>query len=219
METTTRIADLPDSTGQYMSQPIQASIQANSREDAITATNYVPINVHSNPYGISAQNPIPPPTAQAADKHVHFDRTTMRDIESQMPQRLPSRDIPRDSQTYTHDEQVTPNYIPRPVVSSDYVRDYEDMTEKNLKEYEAKQRREQKLDTLMTELQLPIVVALLFFLFQLPVVNTMILKTFSFMTLHSADGHFNFYGLACKSMLFGAALYAVQRSAIFINDL
>jgi hypothetical protein len=232
--TITRISDLPLENMGQNSIPTSFATgnkMGQSIGDSGLPTNYIPINVHANPYGISAQNPIMPNPEQtnaprnqnigyntAPPQSIpHLSEEQMRQISNMQPQRLPSRDIHQDTTGYTHDEQVNVNYIPRAPVSSDYVRDYENMTEKNMREYEAKKKQESRLDMLLNEFQTPIFVALLFFMFQLPIVNKY-LKTFSFLSIYNIDGNFNFNGLLLKSVLFGASYYSVYKSIIFLSE-
>ena len=220
MENITRIADLPDNpTG-----GLQNTFNPNMQQPPVT-NGYTPINLHPNPYGISAQNPImtPPqqqaPVQQHATVHQQYISEEQRaQIQSMQQQRLPSRDIPQDQAGYNHDEQVTPNYIPKPKIEKDYVRDYEDMTEKNLREYEDKNRKEKKLDMILTELQVPIFIAILFFFFQLPMVNTLIFKRFAFLSIYNPDGNFNFTGLVFKSILFGLFYYFTLKFTNFLAE-
>lgn len=224
----TRIADLPLDNNMQMSNaysPVVSS-QGNGRMDKIQeqANNYIPINIHPNPYGISAQNPIILPPQQTTAPQMQ-QQNVMMSQEQQMQlqnighQRLPSRDIPRDELSHIHDEQIKPNYIPKANVSSDYVRDYEDMTEKNRKEYENKKKEHNRLDNILSEFQTPIFVAILFFFFQLPIINQTFFKPISFLSLHNLDGNFNFYGLFLKSLLFGTVYYSVFKIINFLVEL
>jgi hypothetical protein len=229
----TRIADLPLDTGQQnIGQSVYSPmVPTASAQQGNTPTNYIPINVHPNPYGISTQNPIMPNPQQTSTPQQgivtqvpglqsQYVAEEQQQMLAQMPkQRLPSRDIPRDQSGYLHDEQVQANYIPQRNVSSDYVRDYEDMTEKNRIEYEKKKKHESRLDAIFTELQTPVFIAVLFFFFQLPIVNKFIFKRFDFLSLHDADGNFNFYGLLFKSMAFGSAYYFVFKIMNFLVEL
>jgi hypothetical protein len=212
MENITRIADLPDN-----SSGMTNTFNPNIQNTGPSATTYVPINVHANPYGISAQNPMPPPQQQQLQPQYVPEEQKMQ-IQQMQPQRLPSRDIPQDSAGYLHDEQIKANYIPPTRQMNDYVREHEDMTEKNLREYEDKNKRERKLDLLLNEFQTPIFIALLFFLFQLPMINTLIFKKFSFLSIHNADGNFNFNGLVFKSLLFGAFYYSTLKFTTFLSE-
>jgi hypothetical protein len=99
------------------------------------------------------------------------------------------------------------------------VRDSEDMTDKNYKEYQQKKKEKNQLDNIITEFQTPIFVAILFFFFQLPIINKLLFKKFNFLSLHDADGNFNFYGLLLKSILFGGIYYSVFKSINFLIDL
>ena len=203
----TRISDLPE-------------VGSNKGVDG----SYMPMNIHPNPYGISAQNPImsPPQQPNVSQKqqiqqqnylppsqNISLSEEQQYKLQNMSHQRLPSRDIPRDEMSHTQDEQIKPNYIPKSNVSSDYVRDYEDMTEKNRIEYENKKKDNNRLDNFLSEFQTPLFVAILFFFFQLPIINQTFFKPISFLSLHNLDGNFNFYGLFLKSLLFGSVYYSV----------
>ena len=65
--TITRIADLPNSmnNSQQQQQPnIQIQPTHQLSKPSELPNNYVPINVHPNPYGVSDQNPIMSPPEQ-----------------------------------------------------------------------------------------------------------------------------------------------------------
>jgi len=236
MEKTTRIADLPENITVQM-PTYNPNINQSNNINMDSATNYMPINVHPNPYGISAQNPIMPipqqPNVQQMNQMNHMtqmEQITVKrpkqqfidqqqmDLQNMQQIRLPSRDIPIDTTNYLQDEQTQPNYIPKSNVSSDYIRDYEETTEKNIREHEKKKYRESRIDEILSELQTPILICILFFIFQLPIINTIIFKKFSFLSLHNDDGNFNFYGLLFKSMMFGSLFYSVQKVTAFISE-
>jgi len=236
MEKTTRISDLPENITVQM-PTYNPNINQSNNMNMDSATNYMPINVHPNPYGISAQNPIMPipqqPNVQQMNQMNHMtqmEQITVKrpkqqfidqqqmDLQNMQQIRLPSRDIPIDTTNYLQDEQTQPNYIPKSNVSSDYIRDYEETTEKNIREHEKKKYRESRIDEILSELQTPILICILFFIFQLPIINTIIFKKFSFLSLHNDDGNFNFYGLLFKSMMFGSLFYSVQKVTAFISE-
>jgi hypothetical protein len=211
MENITRISDLPDNPN----GGIQNTFNPNMQQPPVT-NGYTPINLHPNPYGISAQNPIMTPPQQQQQQYISEEQ--IAELQSIKQQRLPSRDIPNDQSEYNHDEQVRPNYIPKPKTEKDYVREYEDMTEKNLREYEDKNRKEKKLDIILSELQIPIFITILFFFFQLPMINTLIFKRFTFLSIYNPDGNFNFTGLVFKSILFGLLYYCTLKFTNFLAE-
>jgi hypothetical protein len=217
MESITRISDLPEQSNIYSpSLPTPPTQQMNPVNTG-TPSGYMPINVHPNPYGVSTQNPIMPPPQQPDVQNPQMPYFSEEQLMQMQRQRLPSRDIPRDTLSHTHDDEIKPNYIPRVRFEEDYVRKHEDMTDHNLKEYEAKNRRERKLDILLNELQTPIFIAILFFFFQLPLVN-MFFKRFSFLSIYNSDGHFNIKGLLLKSIIFGSIYYTTMKMTSILSE-
>ena len=227
--TTTRISDLPQSNGQS-SQPPQQNMNMGSPKLAEMPNNYTPVNVHPNPYGVSEQNPIMPSPEQSVrserSANVPTQETPQYLSEEQrmaiMPQhqqRLPSRHIPNNSEQYSRDEQIQPNYIPPVEKTTDYVREQELCTEQNIKKFEKDKSSSQYIDDILTGLQVPLFVSILYFLFQLPVINTYIFKRFSFLSLYSDDGNFNLYGLLFKSLLFGNVYYTITKFTNFLISL
>ena len=197
MDSTTRIDDLPENI--TMRVPNEPTGQV---------PTYAPMNVHPNPYGNSVQpNVMPPPQAK-----VRFQEET--------PQmRLPSRDIPMDQGTYQQDEEVQPNYIPRAKLTSDYVKDYEEVTHENIRRHENRKEKTSMVDRILSNLQTPIIVALMFFIFQMPMMNTMFYRNFSFLSVYNTDGNINFYGIALKSVLFGSIFYSLQNTVNYLTDI
>jgi len=244
---TTRIADLPTSgttmgmgmgtEPSYMVQQGQQN-QQNQQQQGIPPTisitqtktnqldsqglNYMPINVHPNPYGPQTtplQQPMTPPQStqqinQQQQLQSQYAPPQYQEELSHLPQqRLPSRDIPMNTTTFTQDEEVQPSYIPQQKyyqAGKDYVRDYETTTEKNIREYERSKKEGAFWDTLMNDLQFPIFIALLFFVFQLPIVNTLLYKNLSFMGLFKEDGNINLNGMIGKSVMFGLSVYGIR---------
>lgn len=225
---TTRISDLPENItvsmqpmnpppsmggggGGYQTNVPPQLNSMNTRQPPAEDLNltYTQMNVHPNPYGNPQQPQVMPiPQGQYQPQQ-------------QQPQyRLPSRDIPLETDMYTQDVSITPNYIPPPQkLTGDYIRDYEDDDEVQLKNHKQKKQKEKLMDTLFTELQIPFFIAIMFFIFQMPVINTMIFKRFSFLSIYNADGNFNFYGLFLKSMMFGFAYFGLTKTIDYVSDI
>lgn len=230
--TTTRISDLPNSINNSQQPNIQLQ-NMNSSKPSELPNNYVPINVHPNPYGVSDQNPIMklPEKINSPQQDMMVNNTATQQVpqylneeqrEMIMPsqqQRLPSRHIQQDTSQYAQDEQIQPNYIPKEPISRDYVRDYEEFTDKNIQKHEKENERKQLIDDVLTDLQVPIFVGILYFMFQLPIINAYIFKRFSFLSIYNDDGNFNFYGLVFKSWIFGSIYYMVTKITNFLVSL
>jgi len=242
-DSTTRIADLPENITVQMvhqQQPMQNvmmhQVQQGQQQNPgmqPDSTSYVPINIHPNPYGIPQQTvpglPMsqPRPNQQNQQNQQNQHSQQMEQIMQQQQQQmganqripLPSRDIPMNQDEYQHDEQIQPNYVPKKKLTSDYIREYEAASEQALKQHEQKKRGEQARDNLFSDLQTPILVALIYFIFQMPIVNTLLFKYFAFLSIYNTDGNINFMGLLFKSALVGLVFYCMQYVVNFITAL
>lgn len=201
MESTTKIDDLPENMTMRM-----------SNEPLSENPTYAPMNIHPNPYGNSLQPNVMNPPQAKPDARVRFREET--------PQvRLPSRDIPMDQSMYQQDEEIQPNYIPRTKLTSDYVNDYEDVTNMSIRKHENRKDRTSMIDRILSDLHTPILVALMFFIFQMPMVTTMLYRNFSFLSVYNPDGNINFYGMVLKSAIFGSVFYGLQNTIQYLTDI
>tara|TARA_B110000967_G_C18882029_1_gene561626 strand:- start:147 stop:812 length:666 start_codon:yes stop_codon:yes gene_type:complete len=218
--TTTLISELPN------------DIKESKKIDSESNVNYQPINPHPNPYGISEQNPLSNPEQTHANENkmiqshhpneqiqMALSHQQLNELKHQQSHTLPSRDIPQDTTRYSNDEEIQPNYIPKPRKKVDFVSEEDIITERNLREYEDNKRKENKLDILLSDIQIPILVSILYFIFQLPVINTLVLKNFSFLSIYNLDGNFNLTGLLLKSGLFGSMYYSFNTILTLLSNI
>ena len=205
----------------------------------MAADMYMPMNVHPNPYGIP-KPPIggmaPPQQTQTGptqypsssySSNVNMPNTNnslsleqMAMFESMPQQRLPPRDIPSDLRMdeRLHDEEIVANYIPKPKLSNDYIKEFQDISDRKIREYEEQKHREKMASHWFDDLQAPILIAILFFIFCLPIVNTVIFKRFAFLSIYKEDGNFNLIGLTLKSFMFGSLYYSISKTMKFISE-
>jgi hypothetical protein len=126
---------------------------------------------------------------------------------------LPSRDIPMEPLKVANDVQSQPNYIPPPQFQEDYIKN--SITPQNLADTNSRQIKSGAyFDKLYGELQLPIIIALLFFLFQLPVVKQYNKKLLPF--LFKSDGNPNLYGYIANSVLFASMIYVLLKLVAYL---
>jgi hypothetical protein len=126
---------------------------------------------------------------------------------------LPSRDIPMEPLKVANDVQSQPNYIPPPQFQEDYIKN--SITPQNLVDTNSRQIKSGAyFDKLYGELQLPIIIALLFFLFQLPVVKQYNKKLLPF--LFKSDGNPNLYGYIANSVLFASMIYVLLKLVAYL---
>jgi len=126
---------------------------------------------------------------------------------------LPSRDIPMEPLKVANDVQSQPNYIPPPQFQEDYIKN--SITPQNLVDANIKQiKNSAYYEKLYGELQLPIIIALLFFLFQLPIVKQYNKKLLPF--LFKSDGNPNLYGYIANSVLFASMIYVLLKLVAYL---
>ena len=119
---------------------------------------------------------------------------------------LPSRDIPQMTNQITQDDQIKPNYIPQGN-NTNYI-DNETSANAMLQENMRRQNKESNLDVMYEELQIPILLAILFFMFQLPVFRTYLFKFLP--SLFNKDGNPNLSGYVVNSILFALLYYIIK---------
>ena len=152
---------------------------------------------------------------QGQGQNMSLDQTTINQIVNGLQKasmngatQLPSRDIPIMTNVHTQDEEVQPNYIPTPKTKNDYIEEEYD-SEEVIDNYNKNVQMSSSLDKTYTELQTPLLLSLLFFLFQLPII-----KKFLFVYVPGIffkDGNYNLYGYFFTSFLFGFAYYFLNR--------
>jgi hypothetical protein len=163
-----------------------------SRGDGIN-TSYSPMDIHPNPYGHPPPSvpSMPTPSAQ------------------QQQQRLPSRDIPHDQGHLVQDPEILANYIQPVSDSSKYMRQYDDAADKKLEAHKKEKDSKSRMDKLVEDGQIPILIAMMFFIFHMPIVETYLIKSFSFLSIKDLDGNFSMNGLIMRSMAFGMVYHGV----------
>jgi len=128
---------------------------------------------------------------------------------------LPSRDIPMTTSVHTHDPQIHPNYVPSPPPNqTDYIRDYE-TTEQTVNRHNEQAKLSNSLDEMYSEIQAPLLLGVLYFLFQLPFFRRFLFTYFSI--LFSNDGNYNLKGYLFCSVLFGLLFHLLNKLTLFFN--
>ena len=117
---------------------------------------------------------------------------------------LPSRDIPMNSTSHNTDPQIQPNYVPPPQNNIDYIKNYE-QTSDMINEYDRNHKHQNSLDDMYNEIQTPLLMAVLYFLFQLPFFRKFLFRYLP--VLFSNDGNLNINGFLFTSVLYGLMFY------------
>jgi len=152
---------------------------------------------------------------------VSLDQGTINQIINSLQQatlvgatKLPSRDIPMNTNNISVDPQVMPNYVPQPPPSNlDYIDDYE-KTSNMVSSYKGKQNND-SLDDIYNEIQTPLLLAVLYFLFQLPFFKKFLYTYIPF--LFSNDGNYNINGYLFTSILFGIVFHLLVKTTSYFG--
>jgi hypothetical protein len=224
----TYIMDLPENvTMSPFSEQQYAGRQNQDRSIDMESTSYRQMNPHQNPYipgnprmdsmplpeyagrgngagpGPNMSSSLPPPPMPPT---YDYDQGPL----GNSPQfSLPPKDIPLDMSGF-RDESAKPNYIP-PAQNTreDYVQEQEDRVREKTQSEETKKAINQKFD-IIAQLQMPIVVAVLFWIFQIEKVNRLMARYLKFAGLFREDGTMNVWGITAKSVMFASAYFSVK---------
>jgi hypothetical protein len=121
---------------------------------------------------------------------------------------LPSRDISQNTNHIVQDPNVQPNYIPQPVNKSDYIKEYES-NDKIINNYNKSYENNNRLEDVYSEIQAPLLLSIIYFLFQLPIFRKSLFHYIPF--LFSKDGNYNINGYIFTSITFGAVFYLLNK--------
>ena len=222
----TRISDLPDSNNVGVNYSATGNRDNGSGGTAMNH-QYQPLNVHQNPYGIP--EPTDTQIAMGPSSMGHLSNPNMSNPTMSNPnmmgpgggsggfsgesmQRAPPSMVNRGiNQEYQTDEMIQPNHIPSAKLTTDYLREYEDRMGKMNEEHHREKHRKELITSLYDEFQTPILIGVLFFLFQIPMINSLMFKYLSFMKIYDDDGNLNLYGIMLKSILFGLTYFGFVR--------
>lgn len=176
----------------------------------------------TNNITMSAQETIVPTQQPNSGSGMSLDQTTINQIVNGLQQatmagatQLPSRDIPMNSNNITADPQVMPNYIPQPQVNNqDYIKNYE-QTSDMINQYNKGKQVNNSLDDIYNEIQTPLLLAVLYFLFQLPFFKKFLYTYIPI--LFSNDGNYNVNGYLFTSILFGILFHFLMKTTSYFG--
>lgn len=124
---------------------------------------------------------------------------------------LPSRDIPMNTEGMMNDAQVKPNYVPNNYrkENDDYIEEHDEEEATNEERYTNHVANVDSMENIYKLIQVPLLVGILYFAFQLPVFRKYMLKYIP--SVFSTDGNYNIRGLVFVSSLFGAGYFGLTR--------
>ena len=127
---------------------------------------------------------------------------------------LPSRDIPQTQSHLTQDQQMQPNYVPQEQDNTDYITEHQ-TNEDIIRKYNTKEQHAHSLDDFYSNIQTPILIGILYFLFQLPVVRKNVFKFLP--SLFSKDGNPNLSGYIVNSAIFAVLYFSLTKGIRYFS--
>jgi len=223
MSDTTSIDDLPTASGQNANTQNQNIVIQKTEPGAMSYSPNVPdlapLQQQQQPQHPNQGPPLNPsqqPNQKLMNELISgVQRASMTGMTA-----LPSRDIPRDTSGMMHDAQVQPTYVPQPQRHVDYIQDHETSStlERVMHQNTRGANRADTLETFYEEIQSPLMLAILYFAFQLPAVKRYMFRYLP-SVLFSADGNANLTGLIATSAMFGLAFYTMQKGMTRLTEL
>jgi len=204
MSDTTNLADLPTdpSVGGSQNIVLQTTDKPSSYDPNIGVNTTHTNNVNNEPSEIREQ------------KIMNELITGIQQASANGGTGLPSRDIPRNTVHFA-DDQVKPNYVPQQE-QSDYIHNTDteqDILARRVKNHNSRD----SLEILYDEFQIPIIIGLLYFIFQLPVVKSKVLAILP--SLFNKDGNPNLTGYVINSIFFGLAYYIISKTLVHLQNI
>jgi hypothetical protein len=160
---------------------------------------------------------MPSASAQPPASSMTLDQSTINQIVNGLQQaklsgatQLTSRDIPMSTAPLQTDPQIIPNYIPPvPPQQIDYINHVQHYNKME------KDDNDTSLDDMYNEIQTPLLITILYFLFQLPFFKKFLYTNLSF--LFSNDGNYNLNGYVFTSILFGMMFHFLMKTTKYFG--
>ena len=206
---TTSIDQLPvnSQTNSSNSPPIQQHVEPSNDQGLDNAQN---VKIENYGQQLNAERKTDP-AIQQIDYSSQLN-SVLKEASAVGATVLPSRDIPQNTLPMQQDENTKVNFVPDK--GNDYIGDILDR-EKVLQEKERHQNQSDNLDYVYQQIQLPLLIALVYFLFQLPAVRKQVLGFLP--SLFNKDGNPNLSGYIFNSVMFGLTYLLLIKGITYFN--
>ena len=186
-----------------------------SLPNEITDTPNVKIDINETNIPQPQTNTISNQTQQLSQDSINQIVQGIQQAASTNMTSLPSKDIPMDQTSITHDEEVKPNYIPN-TNHPQYIEE-QDSIENMILKNQYKNTEQNQLDNIYEEFQTPVIIIILFIFFQMPYFKKGFIEYFP--QLFHRDGNPTLGGIFLKSILFGMLYYGLNKATIYLSEL
>jgi hypothetical protein len=218
----TSISQLPTTNNNNQNDLLQQNMQQNqnniilTKNDTLNEATTQIMNQDPNPnsnlninQNINSNTTLGQETNNVVQNNPNYNEliNQLQKASSQGITQLPSRDIPMNPTQNANDVEIKPNFVPPPPSHEDYIQNMqtpEQLVNQNNKQIIYQNNLEQFYSTI----QLPLIVSLLYFIFQLPYFRVFIKKILP--SLFKNDGNMNLYGFFFNSALFGVLFFVIN---------
>tara|TARA_B110000014_G_C20059940_1_gene551928 strand:+ start:452 stop:1108 length:657 start_codon:yes stop_codon:yes gene_type:complete len=200
-----------DSLQQNMQQN-QNNIILTKNESINEPTSQI-MNQNPNPNQNTNQNPnmnFNQETNNVVQNNPNYNEliSQLQQASNQGVTQLPSRDIPMNPTQNANDVEIKPNFVPPPPSHEDYIQNMQTPDEL-VNQNNRQMNYQDNLEQIYSTIQLPLIVSLLYFIFQLPYFRQFIKKMLP--VLFKNDGNMNLYGFFFNSALFGILFFIINK--------
>jgi hypothetical protein len=166
------------------------------------------------PSQVPSQVPTPAPGPQVEGNSIDINSfvTGLQQAAASGALQLPSRDIPQTQEHLTQDTHLQPNYIPEN--KGDYIQDTYNQ-EQIINNHTQQQANVNSMDAIYDDIHVPIILSVIFFVFQLPIIKTNTLKYIP--SLFNKDGNLNMLGYLTNSLAFSSTYYCIIKSLDYLS--
>ena len=126
---------------------------------------------------------------------------------------LPTRDVPMNPLLHTQDEQTQPNHVPEERQPTDYIQQYANI-EKAVNQ--GTENKNDFMENIYEEIQTPLLIFVLFFIFQLPSVSKGFNKQFPI--LLSNDSSLTLKGYIVKSLIVAILFFLIKKAVTHFSQ-
>ena len=157
---------------------------------------------------MSIANSLPPERRQQLSQNEQEQfMQEMQIAQQQGAMSLPSRNIPMDTTQFSHDNEIKPDFVPEE--KNDYINSEEHAMHIQNQLFKARQMHEQQVNDAYDELQIPVLMFIIFFILQLPVINKTLVKYVP--SVMGKEGHLKFQGYVLKSLFASGGFYGLKK--------
>ncbi len=157
-----------------------------------------------------------PPAAQVPMQQMSMDNANAitSALSNTMPTALPNRDVQMNTEQQ-QDPYMHPNYIPESEMD-DYIEN-DDTLYNMMNSGKTAEHEQDRLDQIYEELQIPLMVMVLYFIFQMPFVKKHMQKMLP--SLFTKDEQPTFGGYLLKTVLFGGTFYGIIKATKYLSEM